>query len=218
LALLYGLLSMVVGLAQPRYGGVCEDAFGVESMAVVLADGLVSLPLMGIAVVVADEGKTSLSRGDQLLVACGWLFMPILVVMFTADSVVVEVACMVLASLLFIPVFYAFLLLRRAARTLATDIEAATSSRKWLSQLQLAQARQYLAGRLLFIMPVFPLTHVLAVAGVIDSEVLQVVYLLAALLYKVWDFSALAVRLRRTHGLLRAKHFSIDNRCRSSAA
>ena len=185
LAVAFGFVSMLLSLAQPRYGGVCRDAFGVDSLAVVWADIIVSAPLLGVAVALTDEGKTSLSRLDKLLLACAALIMPAVVSVFTVDSTAVEIAMMVVAALLFAPAFYAFMMLRRAAIALIADVEAATSSREWLSQLQLAQARQYLASRLLVILPVFPLTYVLAVAGVVDSEVLQVVYIIAALLYKV---------------------------------
>ena len=185
LAVAFGFVSMLLSLAQPRYGGVCRDAFGVDSLAVVWADIIVSAPLLGVAVILADEGKTSLSRGDKLSLVCVALNVPAVVAVFTVDSTAIEIAMMVVSTLFVAVAFYAFMRLRRAAIALAADMEAATSSREWLSQLQLAQARQYLASRLLTILPVFPLTYVLAVAGVVDSEVLQVVYIIAALLYKV---------------------------------
>ena len=188
LALVFGLVSMVVGLVTPRYGGVCRDALGVDSLAVMWADLIVSVPLLGVALMLADEGKTSLSRGEKLLGACAVLWASAIVAMFSVDVVSVEIAMIVVATLFAIPILHAFVVLRRVAIVLATDMEAATSSREWLFRLQLAQARQYLASRLLTILPVFPLTYVLAVAGVIDSEVLQVVYIIAALLYKVRMF------------------------------
>ena len=182
---LLGLVSMVMALVRPRYGGVCRDAFGVESLAVVWADLLVSAPVLGFAVVLADENKTTLTRGDKLLVASVAALIPVAVATFSVTSAAGEVVLIVFVALLKVPSFGAFLLLRRAASAVAGDLAAATSSREWLAKLQHALARKRLATKLLVILPVFPLTYVLAMAGIVDSEVLQCVYLLAAMLYKV---------------------------------
>lgn len=166
-----------------HWGGVCTDVLGVDSTAAQWAEWLVTVPLM-VYMTLAMEDKKSLTSHDLTILAVFILaisfgFLLNFKNMPTAAGYVMFVlgCCSITVTIV---------LDRLSGKKFKSAInDHCTSHADYRRALIKASKRRTLSRLFLAVFPLFPLTHILAQAKVLDRESTIIAYALCSLIAKL---------------------------------
>ena len=166
-----------------EWGGMCKDILGVESTAAQWAEWLVTVPLM-VYMTLAMEDKESLTSHDIVIIAVFTIAISFgFLLNFKKMPLIIGYVLFILGCCS-ITVTIVLDRLSGAKFTHAIN-DSSTSHTDYRRVLIKASKRRTLSRLFLAVFPLFPLTHILAQAQLLDRDMTLIAYALCSLIAKL---------------------------------
>lgn len=166
-----------------QWGGICKDVLGVESMAAQWAEWMVTVPLM-VYMTLAMEDKTALTSDDMIIIAV--FILAILFGFLLNFDNIPQALGYIMFTLGCCSITVTIVLDRLTGRSFTAAInDHNVTPSDYRRILIKASKRRTLSRLFVFVFPLFPLTHILAQAKVLDRDNTFIAYALCSLIAKL---------------------------------